>query len=508
VLDDEDLGYRIYVLATPLEPGDSLRLDFRARVKPRGFRESGAGESVVANGSYFSNGWLPSIGYKTSRQLLTAAERRKYSLPARPMIPSLYDADVRKEKGGGTLFDAVVGTSGDQVAVAPGTLRRSWSEGGRRYFHYTTDAPIGDLWEFLSAKYAMRETRWKNVTIQVFYHPAHTTHLDRMLRSIENSLDYYTKEFGPYNYNHISVVEHPGDGTGLHAEASMITHSEGFALWKPSADPHTLDMPYAVVGHEMGHEFTAAYAFAEGAPVMSESLAWYYAMKLVEHTRGREQLQRLLSFMRLPYPIAPIHRGEPLLRGLDPYMSYRKGPFALYALSEYIGEERVNGALRSLREKHRGDSATLVTTLDLYRELQAVTPDSARYLLHDLFEVNTLWQLETERVTAQETKPGTWEVKLDVIAKKVVADSAGVERQVSMDEWIPVGIFGAPENGGGELSAPLHLQMQRIRSGRQTITVTVPRKPVLAGVDPFHVLDVEEQEDDDNIEVVKELKKQ
>jgi len=76
-----------------------------------------------------------------------------------------------------------------------------------------------------------------------------------------------------------------------------------------------------------------------------------------------------------------------------------------------------------------------------------------------------------------------------------------------MDEWIPVGIFGAPEHGAGELSAPLHLQMHRIRSGRQTITVTVPRKPVLAGVDPFHVLDVEEQEDDDNIEVVKELKK-
>ena len=48
----------------------------------------------------------------------------------------------------------------------------------------------------------------------------------------------------------------------------------------------------------------------------------------------------------------------------------------MYALSEYVGEERVNGALRRLIEKHDSAGAPLATTLDLYRELQAVTPDS------------------------------------------------------------------------------------------------------------------------------------
>ena len=92
-----------------------------------------------------------------------------------------------------------------------------------------------------------------------------------------------------------------------------------------------------------------------------------------------------------------------MLRALDPYLAYRKGPFALYALSEYIGEERVNGALRRLLETHRPEEAPLATTLDLYRELQAVTPDSLQSLLHDLFEVNTFWELETERATAEQT---------------------------------------------------------------------------------------------------------
>lgn len=45
-------------------------------------------------------------------------------------------------------------------------------------------------------------------------------------------------------------------------------------------------------------------------------------------------------------------------------------------MSESIGEERVNGALRRLYERHQPQEAPLATTLDLYRELKAVTPDS------------------------------------------------------------------------------------------------------------------------------------
>ena len=33
--------------------------------------------------------------------------------------------------------------------------------------------------------------------------------------------------------------------------------------------------------------------------------------------------------------------------------------------------------------------------------------------------------------------------------------------------------------------------------------MTVPRQPVLAGIDPYHLLDWEEGEDDDNIDAVE-----
>ena len=348
----------------------------------------------------------------------------------------------------------------------------------------------------------MREERWNDVAIRIFHHPRHTANLDRMVRSIRASLDYYTRQFGPYPYGHLTVVENPGaPGEGMHADASLISYGQGFSDWMPKDDGASLDLPFAIVAHETAHQWTVPYAFVEGAPVMSESLAWYYGMQVVRESYGQAELRRLLSFMRQPYPYAPIRRGEPLLRGLDPYMSYRRGPFALFALSEYIGEERVNTALRRLVEKHRSGETPPATTLDLYRELQAVTPDSLQHLLHDLFEVNTFWEFKTERALAEQTDTGAWQVTLDIRARKVVVDAAGVETEVPIDELVQIGVF-APGTNGDDLGAPLYVQMHRIHSGEQTITVTVPREPVLAGLDPFHLLDIIELENDDNVAAV------
>ena len=502
VLLDDDLGHRIYELGSPLLPGASMRLDFDVHVQRRGFREGGADVSIVPNGTWFTQHWLPAIGYQSSRELLLPSDRREQGLAARRVIPSLYDVEARQGRGTGITLETVLSTDAGQTAVAPGALRRTWTEGGRRYFHYATDGPIGSEWAFASARYALHEARWNQVAIRVFHHPGHSTHPERMARSIQASLAYLTTQIGPYPYRHITVLEVPGDGIGMHADASMLTHGEGVTLMNV-ADAQTFDFPFAIVAHETAHQWAVPIAAVEGAPVVAESVATYYAIKVVEHARGREQLRRYMSFLRQPYPIAPIRRGEPLLRGLDPWMSYRKGPYALYAMSEYIGEDRVNGALRRLYERHQPQTAPLATTLDLYRELKAVTPESMQSLLHDLFAVNTFWQLRTDRVKARQTPAGTWHVTLDVKARKVVVDEAGADTELAMDEWVEIGIFGAAEQGRGELSSPLHLQKHRIRSGQQTITVTVPRKPLLAGIDPRHLLDWEESEDDDNIEGVE-----
>jgi ABC-2 type transport system permease protein len=530
LLEDKGLDYRIFKLGKPLQPGDSLQLSFTVHVTRRGFTNRGSSFSVVANGTYFKNeDWLPVIGYQPARELIKPGERRAHGLPARTLLPTLEDTEASQDitgegehnRTGATRihFEAVVGTDADQVAIAPGALSRTWTKGGRRYFHYATDAPISDEQAFFSANYAVLEGRWnpsassgpvpsedsgKGVLIQIYHHPGHTANLDRILRSVQASLDYYSRQFGPYPYGYIRLVENPVRKMGAHADASMIDYGQGFSLFNPEKDPRVLDLPFAVIAHEVAHQWWGAQlpnAFAEGAGLLTESPAWYSAMGVVEETYGREHLRRLLRFFRQPYPIPPIRQSVPLLRGADPYAFYRKGPFALYALSEYMGKERVNAAYRHLLETHGSGKAPLPTSLDLYWELKAVTPDSLQNLLHDLFAANTFWELKTERATAEPTKAGTWQVTLRVRVRKVVVDPAGVEAEVPMDEWVEVGIFAPTKEQGADFGKTLYMQKHRIRSGEQTITVTVSSKPSDAGIDPYHLLiDLERF---DNVEKVK-----
>jgi ABC-2 type transport system permease protein len=456
---------------------------------------------VATNGTSFARQWLPAIGYQSSRELQDAAERRAHGLPEKPAIPALADADAVQDREGAerTTFDAVVGTIEGQIAIAPGALRRTWTENGRRYFHYVTDAPIRNDYRIFSAAYARHEATWtpsgrsarpaqESVAIEILHHPGHARNLERIRRSVLASLDYYTAEYGPYPHGQLRLVEHPGDGNSLHAAPVNISYEEGFSLFNPDADRRDLDFPFAIVAHEVAHQWWGNQltpALVAGAPMLTESLAWYSAMGVVEQTYGTPHLQRLLAMMREAYLTPQSRAAVPLLEAYDWFLVYRKGPFAMYALREYVGHEPVNAALRRLLERF-GLGRPLATSLDLYRELQAVTPDALHDLLADLFERNTFWELSTDEVSAEQDEEGAWQVTLDVQSRKVVVDHEGIEHDMPMDDLIEIGVFGAgPDREPGEL---LYRRMHRVGSGRQRITVTVPGEPARAGIDPRHLL--------------------
>ena len=492
---DEKLGHRIYVLETPLRPGDSLKLEFEVRFAPRGFPFSGIDPSVAPNGTYFGTEWLPDVGYQRDREVRGAGERREQGLPPRPEVPPIDDpsAPLDVARLGPIMFEAVVGTDEGQTAVAPGALRRTWAQDGRRYFHYATDAPILNSYAFFSAAYAVRVGRWNDVEIQIYHHPGHTLNVDRMVRSVEASLDLLTKRLGPYPHRHIRLVEHPGSRRTLFARPTSIQYQEGFSFINPSDDPRGIDLPFATTAHEVAHQWWGnrlVPAVVVGAPVLNESLAWYSALEVVEAAHGPEHRDRLLGAMRTSYLSPRARAGTPLLRATERFQWYRKGVLAMHALREYAGAERVNAALRRFFERYGSAKPPLPTTLDFYRELKAVTPDELQYLLVDLFEANTYWELSAKRVEAARVGTGEWRVTLDVRARKVVVDEAGVETEVPMDDLVELGVFAAAVDGGP--GVPPFLRMHRVRSGEQRITLTVPWEPASAGLDPRNLLiDVE-----------------
>lgn len=491
-LDDQRLGHRIYQLETPILPGDSLGLSFDVRFKPRGFTNSGIDPAVAANGTFFEGQkWLPAMGYQPSRAIAGAGERKAHGLPQRPAVRSLDDVEARRDltQTERISFEAIVGTAEGQVAVAPGALRRTWTENGRRYFYYATDAPIRKDLPFFSAAYAVREARWNNTAIQIFHHPEHASNIDRMIKGVQASLDYFTKHFGLYPHSQIRFIERPGSSVSLHASPTNISYQEGAALINPDADPRGFDLAFAVTAHETAHQWwggQVASANVEGGPLLSESLAWYSALSVVREIHGDEHLRRLLNMMREAYLYPSSRADPPLLRARDWFSAYRKGPFAMYALSEYVGSERVNATLRRLIEKYGSGEPPLPTSLDLYAELQAVTPESLRPLLADLFEANTFWELSAKQAKTEQTETGEWRVTINAQARKVTVDVDGVVTEVPMDDLVEVGVFAAAESGG--LGEHLYLGLHRIRSGDQRITVTVPGKPARAGIDPRNLL--------------------
>ena len=493
-LDDGRLKYRVYALDRPLQPGDSLRLIFDVEHRPRGFANHDIPTKVVENGAYFDRRLLPIVGYQPSLELSDARTREEHALPPLAPTPDADDAAARRARSGLrdadlVHVDAVIGTDADQTAVTVGPLRREWREGGRRYFHYRTDAPLPFVSPVLSARYAVKEDRWGGVALRVYHHPTHDVNVDRMLRAMRASLEYNSRAFGPYQFGELRVVEFPLYQSFARAHPHTIAFSEGGAFLT-RVDEGDVDRPFFVTAHETAHQWWGGQvmgADVRGAALLSETLAQYSAMMAMEKALGPDQARRFYDYEMDFYLRSRrvfSNREVPLLEVEgQAYLYYHKGAVAMYTLREHLGEEAVNTALRRFLAKHRAGVPPYPTSRDLYAELRAVTPDSLRPLLHDLLAEITLWNVRTEAARVDSAGPGAFRVTLDVVASKVRADSIGNETEVPMDDLVEVGVFAPAADGQGQ-GEPLYLRRHRIRSGRQTITVVVPRRPARAGVDP------------------------
>ncbi len=488
-LQDDDLGHSIYTLEPPLLPGDELDISFDITYDPRGFTNSGTQKAVLPGATYFEpTEWIPAIGYQENRRLRKAFDREAYQLSPRPEVTPLEERDARvRRTADRDMIDleVIVGTAEDQIAIAPGALQREWRANGRRYFHYATDAPVRNLYAIFSAGYAVQRARWNDVEIEIVHDPGSDRNVERMVRSVKESLAYYTSQFGSYPYDQIRLVAAPGMSPGLRAYPMNIRYYEGISLMNPEKDPRDVDFLFGVVAHEVAHQWWGNQltpADVEGGPLLSESLAWYSAFGVVEATFGKEYLDRFLYVMREAY-LAPRPMADaPLLTASDWLDAYRRGPFAMFTLRTMIGEERVNLALRRMLQQYAGSEGALPTSLDLYRELRAVSPASIHPLLADLFEHNTYWNLSTRRATAEPLTDGSWRVAMDVTAEKLMVDEEGTETVLPMNELVEIGVYDA---SGSRL---LYLRQHPITSGSHEVTIIVPFEPGTAGIDPRRLL--------------------
>ena len=504
VLDDSVQRYRIFALDRPLAPGDSIAMTFRLVQRPRGFRNDGPPTDVTPNGVYILANWMPALGYSAGRELTDEKSRRERGLPPRTQAPSAGDVETRAKAGAVQLVDmeTIIGTEPHQTAVSPGRLVREWTEKGRRYFHYRTDRPIRYGIAVLSAKYALRRDTARGVALAVYYHPTHDVNVDRMMRSMRASLAYYGEQFGPFQFDELRVVEFPLYAPGARAHPHTIAFSEGSAFLT-RVDSGDVDRTFFVVAHETAHQWWGGQvipASEPGAGMVSETLAQYSSMMVLETTYGERMAREFYDYNMNKYfewRSVYTNREVALLDVVDQnYVYYFKGAVAMYTLRERLGADVVNGALRRFRDEYGGANAPAPTSRALYVELGAITPDSLKPLLSDLFEHITLWDVRTDSAKAEPIDGGAYRVTLFVDASKARADSIGNQTPVEMDDLVEIGVF-AGNPGKGSPGESLYLKQHRVRAGKQAIVVTVPRQPARAGIDPYRKLI--ERERDDNV---------
>ncbi|MBK8425901.1 MAG: ABC transporter permease [Lewinellaceae bacterium] len=512
-------GYRIFALPRILQPGDTATLEFRYTVKNPGFVNDGYRREVVANGT-FSYGNVPTIGYDRNREMESDEDRKKYGLPEKPDdLPPHRDPFGERtllfnDDADYISFECVVSTSPDQIAVAPGYLQREWTEGDRRYFHYKQDSKTDYFFTIVSARYEVLRDKWtspegKDVNIEIFYHREHAYNLDRFVASLKDGLTYFHKHFGPYQFRQARVLEFPRYAAFAQSFPNTIPYSEDFGWYADFSDPNDYDYGYYVTAHELAHQWWGHQVvpnLTRGSNLISESLAEYSALMIAKEKYGPDNVQQFLKYDLDRYlrgRAGESKKEHVFLNCNRPYQWYQKGSIILYALQDYVGEAKLNGAIRAFRDSFGlKETPPFPGSYDLYDFIKKVTPDSLHYYLTDTWEKITLYENRVLSAKARKLADDRYEVTLQVKARKMYADEKGNETEApGVNDYLDIGVFADDKvENGKKLTQPLYLQKHRLTAGEHTIVLTVSGKPVRAGIDPYNKM-IDRVPEDNRIEV-------
>ncbi len=529
---DEPFHFHTYKLPQALRPGEELVLKFDIEYQAKGFRNGADDTQVVYNGTFVNSGSLPSIGYQTGRELSEDKARKENGLAPKERMAEPTDMEARKNnyissEADWVTLDAVVSTSPDQIAIVPGYLQKEWTENGRRFFHYKTEGKILCFFSVLSGRYEVLKDTWRgkvafgksdataaaktgdplsgvdrDVSIEIYYHKGHEYNVQAMADGIKDSLDYFTKNFSPYQHRQARIIEFPRYATFAQAFPNTIPFSEGigFIARVNPKDPKDLDYPYYVTAHEIAHQWWAHQVIGgavKGATLLSETFAQYSALMVMKKKFGDPYMKRFLRFELDRYLIGrglESKKEQPLaFNENQPYIHYNKGSLVMYALQDYLGEETVNKSLANFIRRVGYQDPPYTCSLEYLEELRKVTPADKQYLIQDLFETITLYDLRAIEASAVKSGTGEYEVTLKVKTRKLRSGELGEETEVTLSEPIEIGIYGKDDK-------VIYLEKKLIKGGESEHKFTVKELPLKAGIDPVNKL-IDRKPDDNVIAV-------
>jgi hypothetical protein len=525
--------YSIYELEQPLQAGEVVMLTFSVGRISKGFRDGNESPEFAFNGTFFGQEFFPDIGYDPGIEIDDPRRRREEHLAALEEMPQRGDPrssriNLFTANSDWITYHTVVSTSGDQLAIAPGYLMRSWQKDGRRFYEYGMGSThILDFFAYLSARYAVRKEDYAGlggpISLEVYYDPAHTFNVDEMLEASREGLAYFEKNFSPYQFKQYRILEFPRYRTFAQSFPNTVPFSESIGFISRVLKPTDVDLTLFVTLHELGHQWWGHQligGLVQGSNMMAETLAQYSAYMVMQHRFGKDYMHRIMRHYLDRYlrgRAAEVRGERPLaLVQREAYVWYEKGGQIMYTLADYVGEDKINLALHNFLLQYRYANAHNQTdavqhetgtaaenqpypdTRLLIAALREQTPPELQYLIDDGFNRIVLYDNKALSATSKKTADGKYQVTLNVEARKVRADANGVETPLPLADFIDIGVF----SGKKDEEKPLYMKREKITREHQTFTIVVDQQPTRAGIDPYNKL-IDRIADDNMIDITE-----
>ena len=514
--------YTIYTLDPPLLPGQRLNLTFRVEHLSHGFKDGNERPELAYNGTFFDASYFPAVGYDRGVELTDPRRRREEHLGELKELPKRGDplgskTNLFSPQSDWINYHTVVSTSDDQIALAPGYLQRDWHANGRHYFSYDMgSAKIADFFAYLSGRYTVKRVTYQGcnnpISIEVYYDPAHQYDVKDMIASSKAGLAYYEKHYSPFQFRQYRILEFPRYRRFAQSFSNTVPYSEEIGFIGRVEKPKDIDLTYFVTAHELGHQWWGHQligAAVEGSNMMSETLAEYSALMVMQQKYGRDNMHRFLKHELDRYlrgRAGEIRRERPLeLVQNEPYVWYQKGGQVMYTLADYIGEDKVDRALQNFLMQHRyanaddSQSGPYPDTRQFVDALRAQTPADLQYYIDDAFENIVLYDNKAVSAIVTPTPDHKFKVSLKVESHKLKADGSGNESSMKLNDLVDIGVF----TGKKDEEKPLYMKKQRLTQPTETFEIVVDSAPTRAGIDPYNKL-IDRNADDNMIDVVRQ----
>ncbi len=491
---DSIYGTYLFQYSTPLQPNDSLRYTFELKKEVKGYETD---NSIVNNGTYINrmSNFEPILGYSKGLEIKDASERKKRNLPKREEIDDSDEhitlKDVKHEK---IRFETIISTSSEQIAISSGQLIKQWTANNRNYFHYKTNKNILPEVGYFSADYATKKTNYKGVSIEQYYDENHEFNIEEIENSVKQTLDYCQENFGSYNFDHIRIAEVPSYWPfGGFAHPGVISMVEKHLYLKNVSNDEEFNLVSKRVIHEVSHQWWAHTLSAKPVPggsLFVEGFAKYTEAVVLEKIYGKGVLYALTDDVRRRYfrgrtftnvPEPPVYK----VAGQN-YISYGKSLTVMLALKDLIGEDQINNIMKTLTDKYRSINKLEITSIEFLEEVYKHTPKEQHELVNDWFKKVITYDLGIEEnISYTALDNGSFEVTIQVKAKRFETVTEGGIQPIKIDEPIKIGVFTKHPSLVKSKTSLLHYQSHRINKEITEIKIIVHDKPAYISIDPY-----------------------